>query len=100
MKATCNKCKKEFTVSMLTKKIEHDVLLIYVKCYHCKAEYPAHYENNEIRSNQREIDNLRKQQGKPKTKNLYELENQIKVLVEKRVKAIDELKAKYVGKDG
>lgn len=100
MKAKCDKCKKEFTVSMLTKKIESDVLLIYVKCYHCKAEYPAYYENNEIRSNQREIDSLRKQQGKSKTKKVHEdFESQIKVLVSKRKELIEELKAKYIGEE-
>jgi hypothetical protein len=81
---------------MLTKRIIHDLSLIYVKCYHCKAEYPAYYENNEVRSNQREIDSLRKQQSKAKTKKVHEdFQNQIKALTTEKSKLMGDLKLKY-----
>lgn len=86
MKVVCDNCRKEFTISMLNKKIDTGVYLCYIKCYHCKSKFIAYYENTKLRQNKEKITKLR---------NKKNTENEIKDLILENNKIKDELKQKY-----
>lgn len=54
-KVVCDKCQKQFKISIKKQKIEDDIERVYFVCPKCKEEYTSYYSNDEIKDKQNQI---------------------------------------------
>lgn len=51
----CDKCKKEFVISVKTEKLEDNIERVYFTCPHCDKQYTSYYTNVLIKKKQAEM---------------------------------------------
>jgi len=66
MTITCDKCNNEFESRISSRKINNEVSVFFIRCPHCKAEYPSYYENDQFRQHTAKIRKLRTDYNKEK----------------------------------
>lgn len=58
----CDKCKKEFIMSIKTEELENNIERAYLECPHCNKQYTSYYTNALVKVKQKRIKRLAEKQ--------------------------------------
>lgn len=74
-KVVCDKCQKQFKISIKKQKIEDDIERVYFVCPKCKEKYTSYYSDDEIKDRQNQIRVMQEEYLKLRGRNFKKLLN-------------------------